>query len=118
LDEVFHLESQRTIGNDWVVRYDNRFLQLERQSRHYAPAKAKVVVWEWENGRIEVRYREQKLMWHEIEGCPVRKSEARGTASVGALRSDADLTVRHFSGSAVAMGSVAGFPARITNHGQ
>ena len=26
LDEVFRLETERVIGNDWVVRYENRFL--------------------------------------------------------------------------------------------
>ena len=28
LEEVFRLESERGITNDWVVRYDNRFFQL------------------------------------------------------------------------------------------
>src|SRR5207253_2211473 len=32
LDKIFRLESVRTISDDWVVRYDNRFFQLERQS--------------------------------------------------------------------------------------
>lgn len=54
LDDVFHLETRRVIGNDWVVRYQNRFLQVKRQARNYAPAKAKVVVCEWEDGRLEI----------------------------------------------------------------
>src|SRR3989442_9275921 len=29
LDRTFRLESERTISEDWVVRYDNRFFQLE-----------------------------------------------------------------------------------------
>ena len=43
LDEVFRLETEHTLGNDWVVRADNRFYQVERQSR-YAPARSKVLV--------------------------------------------------------------------------
>ena len=35
-DEVFRLESERVIGTDWVVRYENLFLQVKRQGRHYA----------------------------------------------------------------------------------
>ena len=66
LEAVFRLESERVIGNDWVVRYENRFLQVKRQGRQYAPAKAKVVVCEWEDGRLEVRYRGQKVAWEEI----------------------------------------------------
>jgi len=37
LERIFCLEQERVIGNDWVVRYEGRFLQLERRSR-YAPA--------------------------------------------------------------------------------
>lgn len=70
LDEAFRLETERVIGNDWVVRYGNRFLQVNRQGRHYAPAKAKVVVCEWEDGRVEIRYRGQKVLWEEIEERP------------------------------------------------
>ena len=32
LDRVFRLEETRTVGQDWVVRYHNRVLQLARQS--------------------------------------------------------------------------------------
>src|SRR5947207_5560251 len=31
LDEVFRLETERVIGNDWVVRYGDRFLQVHRE---------------------------------------------------------------------------------------
>ena len=31
LDQVFRLEEKRTVSNDWVVRYDNRWLQLEQR---------------------------------------------------------------------------------------
>src|SRR3989475_9505583 len=39
LDRIFRLESERTISNDGVVRYQNRWFQLEGQSRHSAPAQ-------------------------------------------------------------------------------
>jgi transposase len=70
LDEAFRLESERVIGNDWVVRYENRFLQVQRQSNHHAPAKGKVVVCEWSDGRLEIRYRGQKVLWEEIAERP------------------------------------------------
>jgi transposase len=65
--EIFRLESGRVLGNDWVVRHENRLYQVERQSRHHAPAKSGVVVCEWEDGSVEIQYRGQKLKWHEIE---------------------------------------------------
>ncbi len=72
LDEVFRLEEERTIANDWVVRYRNRLLQVERAGRHHAPAKAKVTVCEWEDGRIDIRYRGRPVAWQEIAARPVQ----------------------------------------------
>jgi hypothetical protein len=74
LREIFRLETERVLGNDWVVRHDNRFYQVERQSRTYAPAKSKVTVCEWEDGTMEIHYRGRKLTWQEIEQ-PPQKSE-------------------------------------------
>ena len=45
LDTVFRLEEKRTVSNDWVVRYDNRYFQIERQS-HHPPARSIVEVYE------------------------------------------------------------------------
>lgn len=72
--EIFRLETERTLGNDWVVRHENRFYQVEGQSHRHAPAKSTVVVCEYQDGAIEIRYRGQKLQWHEIEARP-RKPE-------------------------------------------
>lgn len=75
LREIFRLETERVLGNDWVVRHENRFYQVEAQSRHHAPAKSKVTVCEWEDGTMEIHYRGRKLSWHEIQERP-RKPEA------------------------------------------
>lgn len=69
LDEVFRLEAERTIGQDWVVRHDNRLFQVNRESA-YAPARAKVVVCEWEDARLEIRYRGKRLRFEEIRERP------------------------------------------------
>jgi hypothetical protein len=74
LREVFRLETERVIGNDWVVRYDNRLFQVQAQSRKYAPAQEKVVVCEWQDGAIEIEYRGHKLPWKEICSAPPRAS--------------------------------------------
>jgi len=78
LDRIFRLESERVISDDWVVRYEGRFFQLEPQSRNYAPARGKVVVCEWPEGRVEIEYRGHAVPWREIPA-PVRASapEAR-----------------------------------------
>ena len=71
LDGIFRLESERVISDDWVVRYDGRFFQLEPQSQNYAPARGKVVVCERPEGRVEIEYRGRAVPWREIPA-PVR----------------------------------------------
>ena len=64
LETVFRLEDTRTVSNDWVVRYANRLLQLERQSQQ-PPARSTVQVFE-DAGQIEIRYRDRRMRWTEI----------------------------------------------------
>ena len=73
LDRLFRLESERTISDDWVVRYANRFFQLEPQRRHYAPAHGKVWVCEGREGGLTIEYRGRTLRWQEIPA-PLRPS--------------------------------------------
>ena len=73
LEQVFCLETERSISNDWVVRYDNRYFQRERTS-DYPPRQAKVTVCEWEEGRIEIRYKGKARPHREIEA-PRRPEE-------------------------------------------
>jgi Helix-turn-helix domain len=74
LQEVFRLESERILSNDWVVRYENRLFQVQGQSRRYAPAQGQVVVCEWQNGTVEIEYCGRKLPWKEILGTAPRVS--------------------------------------------
>ncbi len=71
LEQVFCLETERSISNDWVVRYESRYFQLERSS-DYPPRQARVTVCEWEDGRIEIRYQNKARTHREIEA-PRRK---------------------------------------------
>lgn len=66
MEQVFCLETERSISNDWVVRYENRYFQLERHS-DYPPRQAKVTVCEWEGGRMEIRYQGKARPHREIE---------------------------------------------------
>jgi len=65
LDRVFVLQETRTLSNDWVVRYQNRLLQLERGSSH-TPARSTVQVCEARDGHLTIRYRDRALPWREI----------------------------------------------------
>ena len=66
LDEVFWLEEERVVSEDWVVRYKNRLLQLERQSQQWAPSRSRVLVRENQAGQIAIHYRGQRLGVREL----------------------------------------------------
>jgi len=66
LDGIFRLESERVVSQDWVVRYENRYFQLQPQSHRHAPARSKVLVCEGRHGSIAIEYRGQGLRWEEI----------------------------------------------------
>jgi transposase len=80
LDEVFWLEEQRVISEDWVVRYQNRWLQLERPSRPRVATKSRVLVRENESGEIAIHYRDHRLVFRELKAASTVLSEARGAA--------------------------------------
>jgi transposase len=75
LGHVFRLEETRTVSNDWVVRYANRYFQLERQSP-LPPARSTVQVFEDATGQIDIRYRDRRMRWTEIAAPPLTKPVA------------------------------------------
>src|SRR5437762_4972099 len=74
LERVFQLEEARVLSNDWVVRYDTRYVQVVRQSGQ-APARSTVVVREASDGTIELRYRGRLMQWTEI-AAPIKPPPA------------------------------------------
>ena len=86
LRELLRLETERVLGNDGGVRYENRFYQVKRQSQHYAPAKSRVSVGEWEDGALEIHYRGQKLKWQEIATRPVAPQLPPSKEEAGRVR--------------------------------
>jgi len=61
LDRIFRLQSERVMGNDGVVRYQNRWLQIEGPSR--ASARKKVTVWEGRHGGLATEYAGRAQRW-------------------------------------------------------
>src|SRR5207244_12429088 len=105
LDKMFRLETPRTISDDWVVRYDNRFFQLERQSRHYAPAEGQVVVCEAQDGSLAIEYRGPRSA---LAGdSAARPAERRGGQSRRPPRSRSGIAPGQAEGGAAAGPPVA-----------
>ena len=59
------------VSEDWVVRYQNRLLQLERPSRPRVPAKSRVLVRENQAGEVAIHYRDHRLVFR----APIPKTE-------------------------------------------
>jgi transposase len=66
LDKIFRLQTERFVSNDWVVRYQGRTLQLRPPSRRYAPRESKALVYESEQGRMEIHYRGEPVRFQEL----------------------------------------------------
>jgi hypothetical protein len=81
LDKIFRLETERTVSEDGVVRYSNRFFQIEPQNRNYASARNKVLVCEGRHGNLAIEYRGRGLRFREIPAPakpPAVESAAKG----------------------------------------
>ena len=74
LREVFRIETMRRISNDWVIRHNRRFLQLQPGQRRYGPTKSKALVCESEDGTMEVRYRGERIGFKELRELPKKIS--------------------------------------------
>jgi hypothetical protein len=72
LRQIFRLETERTISNDWVIRHEGRYRQLNPGQKRYGPTQSKALVCEWEDGTMEVYYRGQPIAFTELKE-PIRK---------------------------------------------
>jgi transposase len=73
LRQIFRLETERTISNDWVIRHNGRNLQLQPGQRRYRPTQSKALVCEWEDGAMQVYYRGERVAFTELKE-PIRKT--------------------------------------------
>jgi hypothetical protein len=90
-EDVFCLEHTRTVGNDFVVQFGKRGLQLDRAARGRVPAGSKVIVRESQDGTLRVIrlsrvHGERECRWTpatartrkpELPAPPPRPDEAR-----------------------------------------
>lgn len=53
-EDVYCLEHERSVGNDFVVQYGKRGLQLDPAARGRVPARSKVIVRETQSGDLRV----------------------------------------------------------------
>ena len=70
LDQVFCLERERTVGNNWAVPYGPQWLQIEAQQKTPVNAGNIVTVREHRDGSLTLLLRDTVLNWHEVPERP------------------------------------------------
>jgi hypothetical protein len=66
LNQVFCLEAERKVSNDWVVQYGKRWLQIEPEQKNLVGAGSAVVVREHRDGALTLLQGSAVLRWHEL----------------------------------------------------
>ncbi len=77
LDEILCIEERRTVGNDNVVRFGNRFLQLDKQQGRATCAGLEVLVRQHLDGTLSVVRGLRLLGRFDGEGQPLRPNLKR-----------------------------------------
>jgi hypothetical protein len=70
LEEVLCVQEQRTVGQDWCVRWNNRWLQIEAGHAALCLPKRRVLVRELADGRLLLDYQGQRLSVTELPARP------------------------------------------------
>jgi transposase len=89
LRQIFRLETERAIGNDWVIRHHGRYLQLQPERKHRRSSKSKALVCEWEDGSMAIYYQGEKMAFTELAEAPPKAIEPRPAVAQVRLRKPA-----------------------------
>jgi hypothetical protein len=81
LADIFRLQRQRWVSNDWVVRHHGRCLQLLPPRRGQRPRQAQATLYESEDGRLEIHYGGASIAFAEIPAPP--RGQKRAAAPGG-----------------------------------
>ena len=74
LDEVLCVQEQRVVGEDWCVRWKNRWLQIQKRHEPLRLAGKRVLVKQKADGELILEYKAQRLTCRELtqQPAPVR----------------------------------------------
>ena len=78
LESIFCIEQEGAITRDWIVRFENNYYQLKRQSK-YGPASGKVLVRKYLNSELHFNYRGQDMNYQQLPQRPVPVQRQSGT---------------------------------------
>jgi transposase len=70
LKQVFCLEYERKVSNDWVIQYGSRWLQIEAEQKTRVTAGSTVLVREHRDRSLTLMREGKVLAWHELAERP------------------------------------------------
>jgi len=73
LNQVFCLEEERKVSNDWVVQYGKRWLQIEEGQQALVATGSRVAVREHRDGTLTLLRDGKVLRWHTLTQRPKAK---------------------------------------------
>ena len=72
LEEVLCVQEKRVVGQDWCVRWNNRWLQIQARHASLALPRRGVLVRELSDGTLLLDYQGQRLSVTELPARPIR----------------------------------------------
>jgi hypothetical protein len=78
LRQVFCLEQERVVGADMVVRFENRFLQVQVKRNQPVWPGTRVIVRQWRDGSLEVHHEGVRLRSRELQARPPKAPQPEG----------------------------------------
>jgi hypothetical protein len=70
LDEILCEQQQRTVGQDWCVRWDNGYLQIDKKHESLDLAGKRVLVKQKRDGTLLLEYQSSALTWAHVAERP------------------------------------------------
>jgi hypothetical protein len=70
LEEILCVQAERVVGQDWCVRWNNRWLQIDAGHAELGLPRKKVTVKQLAEGKLMVEYDQQRLIVNELPARP------------------------------------------------
>jgi hypothetical protein len=82
LEDVFCVEENRTVGNDWTIRYQNSCYQILKENKPLPKPRAKVLVRRRLDGTMHLLYRGKPLEYRTISKAEQRRRYDKNTQTL------------------------------------
>jgi hypothetical protein len=87
LDEILSIQSQRTLLNDFTLRFNNCFLQVLPDQKIRLRPKSKILVQHWLDGSIHLKFKDNFINFKTIKHKPYKPFYAAYPSALKALTS-------------------------------